>query len=102
FYFIIMAKPQERSFELLSPHRKVKIHVEVADQIKYHVWYQGKQILKPSSLSLTLEDKRVLGVNPRLAEVSRQRADNIIRPVVREKNEEITDRYEELHLRFEE
>lgn len=76
---------QKEHFKVSSPDKKIEVSVKITHKIRYSVKFQGAQILSPSSLSLTLKN-HVLGINPQVVEVSRQTADNIIRPVVREKN----------------
>jgi alpha-glucosidase len=70
FFLIILSlsvQAQTPSFTLLSPDQKTKVQVEVGPTVQYRVSYDGKEILAPSPISMTLADGKVLGANARVA-----------------------------------
>ncbi len=91
----------QQTFEITSPDEQTGVSVMVGDQIQYSVEFNGKQILAPSALLLTLEGVGKLGENPVLEGDERNSVDSVIEPVIQQKSEEVTDRYNELILNFE-
>ncbi|MDI6848654.1 MAG: glycoside hydrolase family 97 protein [Candidatus Saccharicenans sp.] len=83
-----------------SPDNRVEVKIELGNQISYSVYFQGKQILAPSPVSMTINDNVVLGRRPVLENTTRTRGDAVINPPVREKRAVIIDRYNEANLKF--
>jgi alpha-glucosidase len=84
-----------------SPDGRTRVTLEAGPTLTWAVERDGRPILAPSPLSLSLGDGRVLGPDARVRDTSTRSVDAVVRPVVPEKNAEIPDRYEELTLTFE-
>src|SRR4030042_3520676 len=89
-----------KTLELYSPDKKIKVIIQVDREISYSVYCDGKEILSPSSLSLTIDGAGVLGREPRLSGVKSRTVDDKITPPVKEKRAVITDRFNEAVLTF--
>lgn len=89
-----------QAFDLLSPDKKLKLTIAVNDKIAYSVSLDGKEILAPSTLSMTVNNSLVLGSKPKVRKQERKTTDEIIKPVVQTKSKEIRNNYNELTLQF--
>lgn len=96
--YIQTAKGQ--SFELSSPDKKLRITIEVKDKTSYAVELDGRQILAPSTLSMTLGNGIIPGTNSKVRKQLRKTVDEIVTPVVQTKSKEIRNNYNELTLQF--
>ena len=74
--------------------------IQVGRVISYSVFCDGKEILSPSPISLTIERAGVLGREPRLSGVKSRTVNDRIIPPVKEKRAVITDRFNEAALTF--
>jgi alpha-glucosidase len=98
--FNINLNAQHRTLNLNSPDGDIQVDILVGERIQYSVSFKGKQILRPSPLSITLEEKGELGGQPVLENREHRRVDDVIHPVVQQKSSEIIDRYNEQTLSF--
>lgn len=94
------AAAPERTEILASPDGAIQLTVALAENIRYNVTWQGREVIRPSEISLLLDRGRHLGVQPRLQKSSRRSADMVLEPVVRQKSARIRDHYNELVLDF--
>jgi len=85
---------------LTSPDNHLEVRIELREQISYSVYFNGRQILAPSPISLTINDNVVLGRRPVLENAARTRGDETINPPVREKRAVVKDRYNQVNLKF--
>jgi alpha-glucosidase len=100
--FILMAAPlAARDIKLQSPDKQTIITITVSDKIYYSVLHNSKPLLKPSPISLTIDNGAVLGLKPKAKHARTRHIDRTIKPVVKEKNARIQDRYNELEIWFE-
>lgn len=83
-----------------SPGGRIEVRVELKNQITYSVYFDSKEIISPSPISLTINDNVVLGRRPVLENASRTKVDEKILPPVKEKRAVIFDRYNQLNLKF--
>ena len=94
-------RSQEPSiFKILSPDQQIECAVMIGQDIRYTVSLNGRSILDPSPISMTLSEGRVLGENPRIADVQRRTIRQEIRPEVPVKSTIIMDYCNELTLSF--
>ena len=93
---IVFAKPNE----LYSPDKKIRVVINTEGTVSFAVYCDGKEIVAPSPVSLTIEGSGVLGREPRFAGIRTRSADDKIVPPVREKRAVIRDRYNEAVLSF--
>lgn len=89
-----------QTYELLSPDKKLKMAVTVNEKIAYSVSLDGKELLAPSTLSMTVNDKLVLGNNPKVKKQERKTVDEVVNPVVQTKSKSLKNNFNELSLQF--
>jgi alpha-glucosidase len=89
-----------KTHEVYSPDKRIKVVIQVDKEILYCVFCDGKEILSPSPISLTIEDSGVLGKEPRLSGIKSKIVNEKIIPVVKEKRAVIADRFAEAVLTF--
>ncbi len=87
-------------YEVLSPSLNIKLKIGIKEKIDYSVFYNSREILKPSPISLIIRNQGVLGQNPVLEDVSQRSINQEIHPIVRVKSAAITDHFNEMTLRF--
>ncbi|MBN2206781.1 MAG: glycoside hydrolase family 97 protein [Candidatus Aminicenantes bacterium] len=88
------------TYEAASPDRRLVFRFLVAEDVRYALDRDGIALIEPSAIGLTLADGRVLGANPKIADVKRRSVRDRIRPAVPEKRAVIPDAFEELTLDF--
>ncbi len=89
----------QKSFTLKSPNGKLQTTIQVGDKLTYDIQCDGRQILSPSPVSLTLEEGTLSWGKAALARVSQKSVDEMVpSPLYRAK--EIKDCYNELTLHF--
>jgi len=87
-------------YELLSPDKKIKIVISVADKISYSLFYQSQMLLEKSSVSLTVKGHGVLGQDPKVEKIERSSVDHVLHPVLKVKSASITDRFNNVSFEF--
>ena len=55
-----------KDYSFLSRIKKIKVTISVEQDITYSVQYENKEIIKPSQISMELEDGVILGKNSRV------------------------------------
>jgi alpha-glucosidase len=96
----ISAQGAEKSFRLLSPDQKTEIRIQVQDRITFSVLHNGREMLAPSLISMTLDNNRVLGASPTVKSAKNRSVKEEIKPVLPEKRKIIPDVYNEIELAF--
>jgi alpha-glucosidase len=91
---------QAKKYKIESPDGKIAVIIDIREKIYYSVSRQDVQIINPSSISITVNSNMVLGVNPKIRKAVLNFIDEIIYPQVKEKRDEISDRYNEMELIF--
>ncbi|MEG1544544.1 MAG: glycoside hydrolase family 97 protein [Muribaculaceae bacterium] len=89
----------QKTYQVQSPNGKLKTVVTVGDKVEYEVSHEGTEVLAPSTLSMTLENKEVLGAQPKVKKAINTTIDRLI-PSPFYKKEEVKDHYNELTLVF--
>lgn len=87
-----------KEFTLTSPDKKNIIKIHLDKIISWSVLRNEEILIKPSPMSLTLEDGRELGVSPVLLKAVTVSLDQIIKSIVPVRNKFIVDNYNELKL----
>jgi alpha-glucosidase len=85
-------------YEVTSPDGRTAVVVEVGDRLTWSLTHAGEVRVEPSPISMTLGSGRVLGPGAEVTNTDTRSVDEVIRPVVPEKNAEVPDRFEELTL----
>ncbi|GCB33469.1 retaining alpha-galactosidase [Bacteroides faecalis] len=96
---LVLSAQAQKVFKLNSPNDNLCVKITTGKQLVYDITCNGKQILAPSPISMTLDNGQVWGVNAGLAGSKQKKVDQVVpSPFYRAK--EIKDRYNELVLRF--
>lgn len=89
-----------KSYEVKSPDAKISVRVEAGPEaVTYSILRDGKVLIAPSPVSLTLADGRVLGQKPVVRKASTKSVDETIAAPFY-KRSTIEDRYNELTIAF--
>ena len=83
-----------------SPNGLIVVSVTAGSDLRWSVDVGGKPVLLPSSIGLTLDGGRVIGVLPRVRATTTRTVDQVLRPVVRVKRAEVRDRFSERRIDF--
>ena len=83
-----------------SPNRALTVTVGTAGAVTWAVSLRDRTILKPSAIGLTLADGRKIGAAPTVLASSTRSVNQVLKPVVRVKRAEITDRFNERRIDF--
>jgi alpha-glucosidase len=83
-----------------SPNGAVVVSVNTDGAVTYAISVNGRQVVEPSGISLTLAGGEVLGRSPVVLRSQERTNDHVLKPVVRLKRVEIADRYRELRIDF--
>jgi len=97
--FIPAGAAENQTFRLESPDGKLDINISLGEEVTWSLKHENDAVLDSSAMSLTVEDGKVLGRNPRLLESEKRSVDTVI-PSPLYKKSEVLDRYNELTLRF--
>jgi alpha-glucosidase len=92
--------PRSGHLSVESPDRRLVVSIDVRGGLTWAVTFEGRPLIEPSRLSMTLGDGRVLGVDPVVTATSTRSADDLLRPVVRIKRAEVRDRFNERRIDF--
>lgn len=96
---LVLSVQAQKVFKLNSPNDNLCVKITTGKQLVYDITCNGKQILAPSPISMTLDNGQVWGVNAGLAGSKQKKVDQVVpSPFYRAK--EIKDCYNELVLRF--
>ena len=88
----------ERVLSVVSPGGRAEVRVTVGPSILYSVWYERRQVIAGSPISLTV-DGVVLGKDARVKKISRDSVRSVIVPLYG-KFARLTDDYRELRIDF--
>ena len=91
---LISAAALAKPVTLKSPDSRIQLSFE---GFKYSVTVDGRQVLAPSQLSMTLEDGTIFGGAAKLQKVTRRSVDQTLHPVVY-KRSQVRDHYNEMTL----
>src|SRR5699024_2750675 len=101
FFFSFAVKTSaQNSYDLISPDGNVKVSIQVNDVIQYTVQFHGEQILRPSNISLSIQERGTLGQGDQVHYIDRVEVDEVLHPVVQQKSSEIHNHYKELSIYF--
>lgn len=88
-----------RTISLQSPDKRIEVSVNIGERLTYMVFQNGKQLLPPSALSMTLDNGEVWGAQARLShKESHYVCENISSPFYR--SSRVRDEYNHLKLTF--
>lgn len=93
----ITVQAQQR-FTLVSPDKKTEIRLAIADSIYYEVLIDQKNVVKKSAILLKTDFEQ--GNSWKVSKSKKNTVDQVLHPVVRQKNKDIRDHYNQLRLDF--
>jgi alpha-glucosidase len=88
------------SLNVTSPNGAIVVTVNAGARLAWSVSVDGKPVLLPSGIGLTLDGNRTLGAPAAVRETSTRSVDQVLRPVVRTKRAEVRDRFNERRVDF--
>lgn len=91
----------EKQYEVISPDATLKISFSIGETISYSVYKNGQQLIKPSGISMQIEDAKAYGVNSRLASVMKESHQGKIKALFYKKDV-VDDNYNAMTLKFKE
>ena len=83
-----------------SPDGTIRLTMNAGETLTYTIAVNGREVLGPSRISMTLQGGEVLGSKPAILRSTETTGDRILRPVVKIKRAEITDRYRQVRVDF--
>jgi len=93
----ILSAQKSKTFEIKSPNNRTSLILEAGAKMMWSVQHEGQQIIAPSSISLQLEGKEVLGDNAKITSSKLEKSDKLITPINYIKAS-IPDQYNQLTL----
>ncbi|WP_158275685.1 glycoside hydrolase family 97 protein [Marinilabilia rubra] len=93
------ASAKQNNYRLSSPDKKIEIVVSTDSVIHFSVNFNGGELFSLSEIGMQLENEH-LGGDPIVVKAKRQQVDETITPVVKIKEAEIINRFNELRLFF--
>jgi alpha-glucosidase len=87
---------QAQELSLSSPDKKIVITISGQKGLAYTVWADGKIIVQPSAIDITMADGTTIGGNLSFASVRQSFVNDTIVPGVAEKRKKIADLYNRL------
>jgi alpha-glucosidase len=96
------SRPEQRGGPLAvsSPDGALTVTIDPGNALTYRVSDSNAELIARSKISMTLQGGEVLGVGPVVLKSATRSVNQVLRPVVRIKREQIVDRYNELRIDF--
>lgn len=99
FPFMAIAQSKTKQYKVNSPDKKIEFILNVGQKIWLSANYNEQSVLDHSEISMQLETQ-ILGENPKVISSEKQRIDEIIHPIIREKTAIIKNNCNELRIDF--
>jgi alpha-glucosidase len=96
FLFFFSSTIYSQRYVLDSPDGHLQIEVEIANDIIWRAFFQEKKIINEVRVGMALDQKRMLGLNPKVKSSNSNLKEEEIRPVVPNKDKVIQSRYNEM------
>ena len=90
---------KDRSYKVVSPSGKIETEITVGSAVNYGISYEGRTVLEPSPVSMTLSDGQVWGRDPKIAKVTRGSKDSILEASLY-KASSVRENYNSLTIKF--
>jgi len=100
FEATIVSAQMQKDYNLTSPDKSIQLTVASGNNLSYSLSVDGKEVMKASTISMTIDGNRVPGRNPKVAAINRRTVDQRIKPVVWEKFNTIVDHFNEMAIEF--
>lgn len=89
----------QKQLKLISPDGKVTTNIEIGSKITYDICVDGKQVLAPSPISMTLSNGEIWGDNAKLSKKKQTSVDEVVASPFYKKKE-VVNKYNQLTLTF--
>ena len=89
----------QKQYTLTSPDKKVETTISAGEQLTYNLKIDGREVMKPSALSMQLTNGKIWGVKSRVSKVSRKSVDEQVKSPFYRANE-IRDHYNTMLIQF--
>ena len=96
---VAMNSYAQKSFDLLSPNKEIKVSIRISDKIYYDIAYGQETLLEKGTMLMQI-GKQILGENPKLIKSTNRSVDENFKPVVPYKFSNVRNHYNQLLLRF--
>jgi alpha-glucosidase len=94
------AQPPSAPLTVTSPNGAITVTVTAGATLAWSVAMDGKPVVLPSTIGLTLDGNRALGASATVRATTTRTVDQVLRPVVRVKRAEVRDRFNERRIDF--
>jgi len=99
FPFLVVAQNKTKQYKINSPNKRIEFIVDVNDKLWISANYDDQPLLDLSEISMQLKD-RILGSNPRVENIEKQKINEVLQPVIREKTAVVNNKCNELKVSF--
>ena len=98
--FLSFQSLSAKDYKLTSPDGTIVLTISVAEKVTYTLMVNGKQVMDPSIMSMTILGHSILGLNSKVIRKKSRSVNQILYPQLRVKSKEVQDNFNELELRF--
>ena len=98
--FIALAHQKAKTYSLKSPDKKIGLKLNLNEKTWIAADYEGAVILEPSEIAMNLASG-ILGENPKVEQVEKNKISEVLYPVVKVKSASISNECNELKVYFE-
>jgi len=99
-FLTVGANMKAQEHRLSSPDGNTEVIVRIGRNITYSVMHNSKMLIADSPISMTLQDKQILGRLPEILKVKKVTINEKIIPAVKQKSSEIIDNCNEMTINF--
>ncbi|SFS99487.1 alpha-glucosidase [Zhouia amylolytica] len=97
--FLVASQDNGKIYSVVSPDKGIIFNLKVGKQLQISASFEGQVLLEPSILAMNLSD-RVLGENAEVENIEKASISEIIHPIVKIKEAEISNNCNELRVHF--
>jgi alpha-glucosidase len=101
-YLTVVQTARAQYGTVMSPDKSIQVQIEIDEQIRYSVAYDGRTIVEKSSLGFSFANEPDMQKDLRIVQALTSSHDETWTPVVKSKHAQIRDNYSELTLLAEE
>lgn len=89
-----------KDFTVISPDKNIRVVVRIDENISYSLFFRDKEIIKPSAISLTIDQNTIPGRDLKVKSARTISVSDTLYPPVRIKRKEVIDHYNQLTIIF--
>lgn len=95
-------KVEIEKFTIVSPDKKISVHIVSGEKLSYSVAYKDREIVQPSQLGFELRDEPILDGKFDVLDKKTATVNEIWEPVVKSKHAEVQNHHNQLQLSLQE